>query len=361
MHLSNYILRNYFLIFVSTLLIVTFTMCLLSIPKMIDILSKGIEIKIIVIYFINLISYFISYSIPISTLFSALLLFGRLSVDGELSAMKSGGLSLWQISSPVILIALVVSIFCLYNNSFIYPQKRYANRVLLQHIDVSDPIRLLDEGRSIRDFPGYIIYIQSKKDNKVKDLIIYELNKNNESIKSCIQSKEGVLSLDKQNNQLLIELYDARIESLNPDEAKNQYAYAQKYSIPLNLNEWNKPSKIVKNRRDMTLPELILNAKRTSEQNLLSGQFWVRIHQRIYMGLAPLTFVLIGIPFGIKSHRKESSYGMILSLLVVFIYYCLILISDGLGNKPELKPWLIPWIGTILAQIYGLYLLHKLN
>ena len=93
--------------------------------------------------------------------------------------------------------ALLISLFCLYNNSIIYPQKRYENRVLLQDIDTSDPIKLLDEGRSIRDFPGYIIYIQEKDNNKVKDLIIYELNKKNESIISCIQAREGLIELDK--------------------------------------------------------------------------------------------------------------------------------------------------------------------
>ena len=361
MHLGNYILKNYIIIFISTLFLVTFTMCLLSIPKIVSILSRGIEIKIVGIYFYNLLSYFLSYSIPISALFSSLLLFGRLSVDSELSAMKSSGLSLWQISSPVIFVALLISLFCLYNNSITYPQKRYENRVLLQDIDTSDPIKLLDEGRSIRDFPGYIIYIQNKNDNKIKDLIIYELNKKNESINRCIQAREGLIELDKSNNQLLIELYDARIESISNDIDKNQYAYAQKYSIPLDLNEWKKPSKISKKRRDMTLPELILNARNDSEQKFIAGKYWVRIHQRIYMGIAPLTFVLIGIPLGIKSHRKESSYGMILSLLVVFIFYCLILIADVLDNNPNLNSWLIPWIGSLLMQCYGLFLMKKLN
>ena len=42
-------------------------------------------------FFLNNIPYTLSYSIPISVLFATLLLFGRLSADSELSAMKSGG------------------------------------------------------------------------------------------------------------------------------------------------------------------------------------------------------------------------------------------------------------------------------
>ena len=69
MKLSFYLIKSYLLIFLSTLLIVTFIMCLLSIPKMVSILSKGVNLLVILSYFTNLISYFLSYSIPISALF----------------------------------------------------------------------------------------------------------------------------------------------------------------------------------------------------------------------------------------------------------------------------------------------------
>ena len=132
MRISLYVLKDFLVIFFIALLIVTFTMCLLSIPKLIDIMSRGIDLKVSYLYMFNLVSYILSYAIPISALFSSLLLFGRLSVDNELNAMRSSGLSLWQISSPVVLIGVILSIFCIYNNSFIYPHKRYANRVLIQ-------------------------------------------------------------------------------------------------------------------------------------------------------------------------------------------------------------------------------------
>ena len=97
-------------------------MCLLSIPKMVSILSKGVNLLVILSYFTNLISYFLSYSIPISALFSSLL-FGKLSSDGELNAMKGSGLSLLQISSPIIIVSILLSLFCIYNNGFVYPNK----------------------------------------------------------------------------------------------------------------------------------------------------------------------------------------------------------------------------------------------
>lgn len=359
MKLSFYLIKSYLLIFLSTLLIVTFIMCLLSIPKMVSILSKGVNLLVILSYFTNLISYFLSYSIPISALFSSLLLFGKLSSDGELNAMKSSGLSLLQISSPIIIVSILLSLFCIYNNGFVYPNKRYENRVLLKKIDFNDPIKILEEGRSIRDFPGYIIYIKNKNENKIFDLVVYELNVDNGSVKSCIQANEGLIKVDNKKNQLIIELFKARIERINNSD--NRYASANYYSIPIDISNWKDAEKPIKNRRDMNILELINSASEYSNQRFISGELWVRIHQRLYLGLAPLTFVLIGIPLGIKSHRKESSKGMIFSLLLIFLYYCFILLADGLDHKPELFPWLIPWIGSIFYQIVGLYFLTKMN
>ena len=97
-----------------------------------------------------------------SVLFATLLLFGRLSAENELVAMRSGGLSL---SNRITLVglAILLSVFSLYNNSFLYPQQRYENRILLSNVDVGDPLKLLDEGRFIRDFPGYMIYVKKSR------------------------------------------------------------------------------------------------------------------------------------------------------------------------------------------------------
>ena len=62
----------------------------------------------------------------------------------------------------------------------------------------------------------------------------------------------------------------------------------------------------------MTLPEMwheVRHAEQTQgallarDRDAYVGSLWVRMHQRLYMGVAPLTFMLVGIPLGIRSHR----------------------------------------------------------
>ena len=98
------------------MLLITFAFTVGAIYKAIDIMARGISIDVVGRFFLYNIPYSLAYSIPISALFSTLLIFGRLSSDSEISAMKSSGLSLWQIASPIVLISVVLAGICLYNN-----------------------------------------------------------------------------------------------------------------------------------------------------------------------------------------------------------------------------------------------------
>jgi lipopolysaccharide export system permease protein len=371
--LGRYVLRDFAGLFGMALLLVTFAMCLGAIYKAIDVLSRGIDVGTVLTFFLNNIPYTLSYSIPISVLFATLLLFGRLSADGELSAMKSGGLSLWQIASPLVLMALGLSVFCLVNNTLIYPKTQYANRALLKNMGVEDPVKLLDEGRFIRDFPGYMIYVGKKEGSQIEDLVFYEISDEGGEIERSIRAKTGTLSHREGEPFLEVMLQSVRIEipdSEHPDDAaKTHYLAADQFPIQLDISSMSKRETVSKKRRNMTLVELIYQLHHVGDVLGVDGvqaaqercRWRVHLHQRFYLALAPLTFVLVGIPLGIRSHRRESAAGMVLSLTVMFVYYLLMIVADGLDTKPHWYPWLIPWIGTIISQLGGLWLIRKLN
>ena len=371
--LGRYVLRDFVGLFGMALLLVTFAMCLGAIYKTIDILSRGIDVGTVLTFFFNNIPYTLSYSIPISVLFATLLLFGRLSADSELSAMKSGGLSLWQISSPLILLALGLSLLCLVNNTLIYPNTQYANRSLLKNMSVEDPIKLLDEGRFIRDFPGYMIYVGKKDGSQIEDLVFYEISSEHSQVERSIRAKTGTITHREGLPFLEVMLQSVRIELPDPthpnDATKTQYIAADQFPIQLDISSLSKRETVSKKPRNMTVDELVYHMHNVDDllsfgaEKVAEVQCRLRIHlhQRFYLALAPLTFILIGIPLGIRSHRRESAVGMVLSLAVMFIYYLLIIVADSLDAKPQWYPWLIPWIGTLTAQIGGLWMIHKLN
>jgi lipopolysaccharide export system permease protein len=97
----------------------------------------------------------------------------------------------------------------------------------------------------------------------------------------------------------------------------------------------------------------------TADRLIQKTRLIVEANQRISVAVGCFSFMLIGIPLGVKSHRKETSIGMVLSLAIVFAYYLFIVVAKALANHPAMHPNLILWIPLIAAQVFGLWMIRR--
>lgn len=370
--LSKYIATDFLVTFFMTLMIITFVMCVGAMIKAIDLLARGVSGGIIVRVFLQNIPYILTFSIPISTLTASLLIFGRLSLDGELMAMKASGLTMWQIICPVVLISIALSALCVYLNNYAAPRAHFAQRQLLRDVGVEEPVHLLEEGRFVQDFPGMMVYVGKKDGNKVKDVIVYEMDAH--GIRRNVRAKSGEIRADEANKLLLIDLFDVRIDQPDPNDpmdlVKNRHLTAKHYPVKLDFTEIWKKDALRKKMSDMTGSELkaairdirqafpSLKEKDVGKQRM---KMLVTANKRLSLSLSCFAFTLIAIPLGITSRRKESSAGVGISLLLMFVYYLFIIIADALVGHPAMHPDIIVWIPIIAAEIGGFILVSRMN
>jgi len=370
--LNKYIVYDFLVTFIMTVMIFTFIMCVGAVVKAIDLFARGVSGWFILQVFSYNIPFILTFSIPISVLTTILLQFGRMSFDGEVTAMKACGLSMWQIVSPIVLISIGLSFFCFYLHNSLAPRSHFAQRHVLVKVGMEEPVNLLEEGRFVRDFPGLMVYIAKRDGRKVSDIVVYEMR--SDGIVRNIRAKSGELKADKTNQVMLIDLYDVRIDQpdkIHPlDPSKSRFLNARYYPVKLDISNLLDEGKITKRTPDMSYMELIhaIRDVRGAFPDLKNDDILkqrmkmvVELNERLALSLSCFAFAMLGIPLGLISRRRESSIGIGISLLVVFFFYFFIILADSLVKSPQWHPDLIVWFPIILAEIVGLVLLDKAN
>ena len=79
----------------------------------------------------------------------------------------------------------------------------------------------------------------------------------------------------------------------------------------------------------------------------------VEINQRIALALAPIAFMMLGMPLAIRTSRRETSIGLCLSVALGALYYGGVLVSDALRYNPQFYPQYVVWIPPLLFQLFG--------
>lgn len=372
--LGRYVARVYLLTFGMSVLVFTFIMSIGSVIQAIDYLSRGVSGMVMLKFFFHSFPFILQFTIPMSVMTTVFLVTMRLSQDGEISAMKACGINLWQIVSPIILLSVLISFAAIYVSNFVSPASKLAQRKLRLQMADHDPLALLEEGRYVRDFPGHMIYIGRRRGAEVEDISIYVMDERTGQIQTNLRARRGTLRVDEERKLLIADLFEVRIERPDPnaplDLARMRSMTAEHYPKRIRLDDFLRTGQLRRKATDYTILELMTAVREVPETHkLLKPQeqarermvLLVEAHTRMYLSLSCFAFTLIGIPLGMTSKRRESSHGVWIILLLVFIFYAFMVFAKHLTRTPEWRPDLLLWIPILTMEVAGLVTIHRMR
>jgi len=361
--LNRHIMRSLVATFCLSLLVLTFVLSIGGIFKLMDLLSRNVPWRPIVLIFIHGIPPALAFAIPISALTGALLVFGRLAADGEISAMKACGISLWQIASRPLLLSLLLTAFCLYNNAELAPRSHLAQRHAVVRLGMESPFDLLDEGRCIQDFDGMIVWIGRRNGPRLTNVRIYDLR--TQGLRREIRAQFGTVRV-ATNSDLLIELQNVRVNPIFDD--RPGWASCSRYTVVITNPLARRQSR--KKDSDLTGGELASRIRDPAAfypglgPDDLARQrmaLIVELHKRIVLAVSCSAFVWLALPLGIRTHRRESSAEIGMSMILVGNFYLFLVAGESLAKYPALFPQLILWLPVLISVTLGAWLLKRAN
>ena len=143
---------------------------------------------------------------------ATLLVFGRFSADQELTAARASGISLLSLVTPVLLLSLFCCGLSAWINLDLGPRSRVAYKKLIFRARADLVNVQLPEGQFIRDFPGYIIYVDKNHDGNLKDVMVFVLE-NETNVNTTIHAPQGRLKVEPHKQRADLRFVERRKRS----------------------------------------------------------------------------------------------------------------------------------------------------
>ena len=264
------------------------------------------------------IPYVASFALPLGMLMGTLIALGRLSSQHEITAMKSAGLSLYQIAAPVFLIAFAGMAAAVLINLHYAPQSRVERKALRAEVLTDNPVGFIEERRFIYDFPGYVIYMGGREGSVMKDFWIWELD-DQKRAKLFLRSAEGILGYDKVNKDLILTLKDGTAEqqdSENPEAFSDNMPDSLFFgelpiALPLDQLFGDGDQKRKLRNKEMTFAQLMDLRQGELEREASSGEpmnearlsLQVHIQKNFALAFSIFSLAVFGVPRDIQVGR----------------------------------------------------------
>lgn len=217
--LRSYILRLHLVPFLLGFGVLTFLMVMDTLFDYLDlIVNRGVPFLTVLELFTLSLGYIAALTVPCAVLVAALMTFGRLSQDNEITALRASGVNLLTVLLGPLGAAFVLTLCLIGFNNFVLPESNHRFANLLIDIGRMRPTVRLQEGVFISDFPGYDLLVRSVngRTNEMIGVTIYQRNPG--GTPTTIFAERGRLSYTPDGRTAVLELQNGEIHDIPADE-----------------------------------------------------------------------------------------------------------------------------------------------
>ncbi len=364
--IDRYVGRGVFITALYGVFVLSFVLVLGNVFKeLLDLLiNRDIPLHYVLLFILYVLPFSLTFTLPWGFLTAVLLIFGRMSADNELIALRACGVSLRRVCIPVLLVGAALCVFTFWINAKIAPLAEMAMRDSIATMARTNPAALFIPDEIVDQFQGKKIYVGSKNGDELSEVTLIEENDNGSPVR-IIYAHKGFIESDQASGELMLTLRDAKFEQRDEKAVWDYGAIrhgisVQEVTIHIPLEDLVADHLRGRPLRSYTLGELWLQLP-TAKDLVEKVAVMSEISKRFSMSLASLAFALIAIPLGITAQRKETSVGFGISLALAFTYFFFVVLAEMLRGNVNAYPYLLIWIPNVLFISIGSWLLMRLD
>ncbi len=179
-------------------------------------IDKGVGFFVVLEFFILSLGHMFALIIPMSVMPATLMAFGQFASENEVTAMKSTGISLYRMITPIVIASLFLGAGLVYYQNNILPESNHRLMSLMLDIGKMKPTLEIKENIFSTAIDGYTILVREKDDKtgRIEDIQIFRTKKG--TVPVTIVADRGKMSFIESENVLRFKLKDGEIHEM-PD------------------------------------------------------------------------------------------------------------------------------------------------
>ncbi len=356
--IHRYVLQETIPLFGLCLGVFTFLFMVNKIFTWLDlILNKGVPFWEALALYLNLIPFFMALTVPMAVMVSILLALGRLGSDLEVTALKSGGVHMGHLLTPVMIFGLAITLFMLFFNDRVLPSANYSFKQRYFKIVQQKANVAIRERVFIDTFAGYQFYIDRQKpDGELENVKIFSVPAPRSSLWTTA-ARTGRVTTDPESLQVSLLLNDGVINFIQPGKPDFfNRVYFKRQILRLNLeNQLSRLENVSKDYMEMDLGELKKATRAASDDPVRTRRLRSEFQKRLALPFACLAVSWFAAPLGLM-FRRRGFMAFTIGILLVFIYYLLFVLGEVASLKGTLAPVTGLWMANAAFLVLGWFL-----
>ena len=356
--LTRYILKETFSHSLIGLLVFTFVIFIRQLGNLLElVVRRNVPLRDMMTLFILPVPGILMITIPLAVMVGTLIGLSRMAADGEVIAARASGIGLGAFVRPVMMLAVTGWMVTLWMSLFLAPQAMRKMNRMETGLSASQAPYEIQPRVFNEQFPNLLLYLEDVTGSRSswRGVFIADLTQRN-SVKLTL-AERGVLVNEPARNRFVLHLEDGTMHEYDPSRS-------DEYSIT--------------SFADTEIPILVDQANagpgRNSPPYLNLTQLWQRIHHpgerqpalvelhwRFALPVAAIVLALVGIPLGISTRKGGKSLGVMLSLLLFFVYYILMAFGRSFAMQGRVSSVIGLWLANVLFALAGILMLSNLS
>ncbi len=313
------------------------------------------------------------FSIPLATLAGIIVGFSRMGSDSEIVAMRAAGVGSWTMIWPALLLGVVFTGAAAYLHLKEAPEAaRDVERIALQGAlaKLDSPV----EPRTFSTLPNYVIYVRDGDKQKGTWGRVFIFGQRANHTTEVFTARSGRIdSSGDQSELVLSDVLSTKFPNSNSDDqpadpqpanpmgiSDGQKAYVVERSDQLRFSINTGRADIMQrlNQRETNADSMDWSdlrdraASGSPDEKKEAARI---LNRRVALSVSPFFFALLAAALGLRIRRGGRSVGVLLTLIVVIIYYLISLLGESLARVGTVSPYVGPWLATVF--LFGLSLL----